>query len=69
MSERKLLWKKLGIYNVFVVGTVCEDSTVFFPMPYRDLLEEYADIAGIELPADSESVEWFDGCTDLPVEY
>jgi len=69
MSERKLLWKKLGNYNVFVVGTVCEDSSVFFPSPYRDLLEEYADVAGVQLPTESESVDWFDGYTDLPVEY
>lgn len=69
MSERKLLWKKIGNYNVFVVGTIEKDNSVFFPMPYRDLLEEYADIAGVELPTDTDGVEWFDGYTDLPVEY
>lgn len=68
MSERKLLWKKLGNYNVFVVGTIEEDDNVFFPTPYMDLLEKYADVADVELPTDCNS-SWFDGFSDLPVDY
>jgi len=69
MSDRKLLWKKLGNYNAFVVGTIEEDGLVSFPMPYLELLETYARIANVELPTDSDSADWFDGYTDLPVEY
>ncbi len=69
MSERKLLWKKLGHYNAFVVGSIAEDGSVFFPMPYRNLLQQYADIAGVELPTDNDSADWFDGHSDLPAEY
>ena len=68
MSDRKLCWKKIGRYNVFIVASIAADGFVSFSDPYRHLLDQYLGLAGKKLPTEA-GPEWFDGITDLPVEY
>lgn len=69
MSDRKLCWKKIGHYTVFIVASIYEDGFVSIPDPYRKLLMEYLSVAGESPPDENDDAEWFDGIADLPVEY
>jgi hypothetical protein len=65
---RKIGLKKIGGYTIAIVFQDGKDE-IFIPLPYINLIKEYATIAKVKIPNKSVKSCWFDSILDSEIVY